>query len=853
MSGYFLGPMPIETFLEKFAPAPAATTPELVPPEQVFSSMKGVTGETRERSETDSNAGVPTKEAGVTQNTTAPQAAGTADSSCSKGKEAPMYKSFISCIKASKLCSALRFVDTSSKGKEDRADEWNLRPDVSVYSTDAPGPPDRTSWQHMEMCIEMKDQGHEDPFADPPRRTPSNIATTATSSAEPDVDTTGTAIKEDVPAADPQTLANDSCAGTSMKDDVHEDPFADPERCIASTAAPSAPEPDAKTTGAAIETDASRADGQILANDSSAGTSETGQNATPSSSARFSAEALRRSEAHKRNSRSASPYTFERDTDSGTRTRVQISDYARLMWHYQHRTFFFQVLIMKDFARLLRYDRAGVIVSEAFRYQKTPYLAQFFRAFNALDASRRGKDTTVTLASKEEAESAKIVFANSNSDAADENSTIFKVLVNDDRCDKAFFVAKPAFRYPSAIGRGTRCYVAADLETGNCVFLKDSWRYDVDGIRQEGAIYKDLNAEGVSNIAQVLCHGDVPDQTTLTADFVNASWAGQTRSLSKHKHYRIVLDAVGRTLDKASSSRSIVKAIRDILVAHKEAYEKVDILHRDLSFYNIVLIGDGDDERGILIDWDLSRSLTSLDTEDARVRGRTGTWQFISHALLQNPTKKHTIQDDLESSFWILLWTFLHYIPSTLQTSQLHHIMDRVFDECSWSSAFCYYEGGEKKESVFTKGLTGATRCSLSFPHAPPLDQLIASLRTLFKRWVNYSSDLQSNAENALPHNRPYLGLGDWQNVAELNPTSPNIPKSDDVIKLFDDALASPGWPTTRDIVEDLIPQKPRHEPHSNSKLKRSSDFEGNSTAKIQRRSAVAEAGSSLRRQVLEE
>ncbi|KZT19651.1 hypothetical protein NEOLEDRAFT_1141783 [Neolentinus lepideus HHB14362 ss-1] len=847
MSGYFLGPMPIETFLEKFAPAPAATTPELVSPEQVFSSMKEVTRETRERSGTDSNAGVPTKEAGVTQNTTATQAPGTADSSRSKGKEAPMYNSFISCIEASDLCSALRFVDTSSKGKEDKADEWNLRPDVSVYSTDAPGPPDRTSWQHMEMCIEMKDQVHEDPFSDPPRRTPSNIATTATAAtaaSEPDVDTTGTAIKTDVPPADARIAANDSCAGTSIKDQVHEDPFPDPERCIVSATAPSAPEPDAKTTGAAIETDASRADGQILANDSSAGTSETGQNATPSSSARFSAEALRRSEAHKRNSRSASPYAFERDTDSGTRTRAQISDYARLMWHYQHRTFFFQVLIMKDFARLLRYDRAGVIVSEAFRYQKTPYLAQFFRAFSALDASRRGKDTTVTLASKEEAESAKIVFANSNSDAADENLSIFKVLVNDDRCDKAFFVAKPAFRYPSAIGRGTRCYVAADLETGNCVFLKDSWRYDVDGMSQEGAIYKVLNDEGVSNIAQVLCHGDVRDQATVTADYVNASWALETRTLSKHKHYRIVLDAVGRTLDKASSSRVIVKAIRDILVAHKEAYEKVDILHRDLSFYNIVLIGDGDDEHGILIDWDLSRSLPSLDTEDARVRGRTGTWQFISHALLQHPTKKHAIEDDLESSFWILLWALLHYVPSNLQTIELVDVMDRVFDECFWNSRFGYYKGGTAKQLVFTNGFGGTTDYYLSFSHAPPLDQLIASLRALFKHWVHYSSELQSSED--------YQGPGDYPNFTRPSITPSNVPKSDDVIKLFDDALASPGWPA-RDVVQELIGKIPRHAPHSNSKLKRSSDFEGDSTAKSQRRSAAAEAGSSLRRQVLEE
>ncbi|KZT19619.1 hypothetical protein NEOLEDRAFT_1141736 [Neolentinus lepideus HHB14362 ss-1] len=335
---------------------------------------------------------------------------------------------------------------------------------------------------------------------------------------------------------------------------------------------------------------------------------------------------------------------------------------------------------------------------------------------------------------------------------------------------------------------------------------------------------------------------------TLTADFVNASCAGNNRSLFKHKHYRIVLDKIGRTLDKASSSRSIVKAIRDILVAHREAYEKTDILPRDLSFHNVVLMGDGDDERGMLIDWDLSRSLTSLDTEDARVRGRTGTWQFISHALLKNPTKKHLIQDDLESSFWILLWSFLHYVPSNLQTQELRQVMEEVFDECSWNSVSSYCRGGKTKEMVLTQYLEEAVGYSLTFPHAPPLDQLIESLSDLFASWVDYNVKLSKERKKAL-NNAPYEGPGSLQNITE----SPNILKSDDVIKLFDDALVSPGWPATRDVVADLIPQKPMHAAPSSSKLKRSSDFEGNSSAKSQRRSGAAEAGSSLRRQVLEE
>jgi RIO-like serine/threonine protein kinase len=43
--------------------------------------------------------------------------------------------------------------------------------------------------------------------------------------------------------------------------------------------------------------------------------------------------------------------------------------------------------------------------------------------------------------------------------------------------------------------------------------------------------------------------------------------------------------------------------------AHKEAFEKARILHRDISVGNILITEDG---RGILIDWDLCKRVKSL-------------------------------------------------------------------------------------------------------------------------------------------------------------------------------------------------------------------------------------------------
>ncbi|KZT18273.1 hypothetical protein NEOLEDRAFT_192702 [Neolentinus lepideus HHB14362 ss-1] len=170
--------------------------------------------------------------------------------------------------------------------------------------------------------------------------------------------------------------------------------------------------------------------------------------------------------------------------------------------------------------------------------------------------------------------------------------------------------------------------------------------------------------------------------------------------------------------------------------------------------------------------------------------------------------------------------------------------MDRVFDECFWNSRFGYYKGGTAKQLVFTNGFGGTTDYYLSFPHAPPLDQLIQSLADLFEPWIHYSAQLLRNEEKALAKAR--------SNATGPSTTLSNVLKSDDVIKLFDDALASPGWPA-RDVVQELIGKIPRHAPHSNSKLKRSSDFEGDSAAKTQRRSRTADAGSSLRLQAWKE
>ena len=53
--------------------------------------------------------------------------------------------------------------------------------------------------------------------------------------------------------------------------------------------------------------------------------------------------------------------------------------------------------------------------------------------------------------------------------------------------------------------------------------------------------------------------------------------------------------------------------------AHKEAFEKAGILHRDISVGNILITPDG---RGLLIDWELCKRVKDL-ANGARLSERT--------------------------------------------------------------------------------------------------------------------------------------------------------------------------------------------------------------------------------------
>ena len=124
----------------------------------------------------------------------------------------------------------------------------------------------------------------------------------------------------------------------------------------------------------------------------------------------------------------------------------------------------------------------------------------------------------------------------------------------------------------------------------------------------------------------------------------------------------IVVSPPGRPIRKFDSVKQFLEACRDFIKAHRSLLNEGRILHRDISENNVIITdaeGEGD-PRGMLIDLDLAKN---LEDKPCGARYRTGAMQFIAIGVLEG--KPHTYRHDLESIFYVFLWTIILYPQRT--------------------------------------------------------------------------------------------------------------------------------------------------------------------------------------------
>ncbi|KAI9067355.1 hypothetical protein FKP32DRAFT_278309 [Trametes sanguinea] len=418
--------------------------------------------------------------------------------------------------------------------------------------------------------------------------------------------------------------------------------------------------------------------------------------------------------------------------------------YAVEICQRQHRCFCLSVSISGHFARLIRWDRAGVIVSAAFNYVEQPdLLCDFFWRFAHVSDAARGYDMTVGCATIAEekffAASIKAHVASQLGEKAKghkrtisthyEKGYVTAVHVNQpaphsDRL-RRFLVSRPISVPLSIAGSSTRAYWAVEMVNldkpppvtpGNVVLLKDTWRLaPEDDTESEGDILRALKKDGVCNIPGVIVDGDVrvtgdlieglDTQKTVSSDFLGPehSWlcnrGARRKRVVRRKHHRLVLDIAGQTLLHLSCSRELLRCAYDAYKAFISAYHH-GRLHRDIHPGNIVLYRDAKDgpeadRRGYLIDWDHSCPMIDSGTQKVPARGDpyppSLQWQFASAKLLRAKADPvHTVEHDMESMLYVVLYCALLRLKLSIVASSedsptfmLLHTFNTIFDNCT--------------------------------------------------------------------------------------------------------------------------------------------------------------------------
>ncbi|GJJ12010.1 hypothetical protein Clacol_006248 [Clathrus columnatus] len=179
---------------------------------------------------------------------------------------------------------------------------------------------------------------------------------------------------------------------------------------------------------------------------------------------------------------------------------------------------------------------------------------------------------------------------------------------------------------------------------------------------------------GDSHIATVFNAGDILDQITRLQEFVEAKkrpgWGKDLpKKLREHLHYRLVLAEVEFPLTTFSSTKDLLRIMREAL-----------------------------------IDWDLSKP--ENDPAQAREAGRThnkspvffqGTWQFTAARLLSSGTVEPlSLTDDIESFIYVLTCIAFKYTRHDMPSSLLTGFLRNTFDYAIGGEDGSLDNGGHK-------------------------------------------------------------------------------------------------------------------------------------------------------------
>ncbi|KAI0089433.1 hypothetical protein BDY19DRAFT_1056459 [Irpex rosettiformis] len=550
------------------------------------------------------------------------------------------------------------------------------------------------------------------------------------------------------------------------------------------------------------------------------------------------------------------PVAFEKTYPEALRVRGQLANYASLVFSQQHRSHIFQLLVCGRHVRYIFWDHSGAIVSDLFDYVANPLLlAQFFWRYNYMSKADQGWDLSVENTTKHEKKKFKQVVTKflrdmndpthaqrrlpQAEDTLDDKYPVMKVTVEDDVLKKPvqILIQAPFFRTHSALGRATRGYIAYHLELRILVFFKDTWRVDHKRLIAERSIFRQLSDAGVLFIPEVLCGGDVTANgergTTRCLEWVKLLLLDVGYAYPRLFHHHRLLQPLAYPVQSAPNSKEYTRAFRDCFKAMKSAKKRCGLVHRDISLGNVMIKVVKGKVTGILADWDHAGKVDPSEGP-APQNFRTGTWQFMSVGLLQDPDKPHETLDDFEATFWALVYGGIHYYDNENKGLRLE-----IFDERVKHQVRNVTVGGEGKRNLLSN--ISNLICFTCAPFNALIIEIAALLDEYYFLWFRVHRNLASTSE-ANPSNLEGQGeeeLNDSEqdssdeDVSESSDESesdyePNkgggtdieatrrrlrrlrkkLNKASTWLKLFNHALSQKGWELNDSLEKDKYPKE---------------------------------------------
>jgi len=154
-----------------------------------------------------------------------------------------------------------------------------------------------------------------------------------------------------------------------------------------------------------------------------------------------------------------------------------------------------------------------------------------------------------------------------------------KISIPDGKTRKYYIVGRPTSVLKAPTGRATRGFVAMSVKTKKLVFLKDSWRPDVEGIQPEDHWYRLLrkakSAGCVDNIGAYSHGSDVyatrkfvrcSDKKQRTITHLYAVEHGRLEAMMGYVHHRVVLSELYLPLESFRGSEHLTKVMYDIAI-----------------------------------------------------------------------------------------------------------------------------------------------------------------------------------------------------------------------------------------------------------------------------------------------